>query len=263
MIDYKERFRLDKRLAVVCGGLGLIGKEISIALAQAGAKVLILDVNEKGGQLIEYAKKEKLEINFMKFNITKLNDYKEVIKKIENKYGKIYVWVNTAYPRTEDWGLKIEDIKIESWQKNVDMQMNSYCLLTKEVAETMKGNKVKGSIINFGSTYGVVGPDFEVYTQTDMTCPAAYSAIKGGILNFSRYAASYYGKFGIRVNCLCPGGIFNEQNKIFVSNYEKRVPLRRMGKPEDIASATLFLASDASSYITGATFMVDGGWTCI
>jgi len=91
----------------------------------------------------------------------------------------------------------------------------------------------------------------------------AYSIIKGGIVNFTRYLSSYFGKYNIRVNSICPGGIFDNQDPIFVENYEKKVPLNRMGKPEEIASVVLFLASDASSYITGATIMVDGGWTAI
>ena len=186
-----------------------------------------------------------------------------MVKEIFLEEGKIDVMVNMAYPRTDDWLDKLEDVKIESWQKNVDIQMNSYCLLTREVAELMKENSIKGSIINCGSTYGVVGPDFNIYEGTELTSPAAYAAIKGGVINFSRYAASYYGKYGIRINCLCPGGIFNNQNETFVKNYEKKTPLRRMGKPDDIAPAVLFLASDAASYVTGAIIMIDGGWTCI
>jgi len=259
MIDYMEKFKLDNKTAVVCGGLGLIGKQVSIALAQAGAKVLVLDNDEEAWKSM----KDKANMEFIKFDTTDIKNLGKEIGRIYKQKGSIDIWVNTAYPRTKDWGSKLEDIKAESWQKNVDMLMNSYCLITKEIAELMKKDKIKGSIINFGSVHGVVGPDFEVYSGTDMTSPAAYAAIKGGIINFSRYAASYYGKDGIRINCLCPGGIFDNQNKTFVANYEKRTPLRRMGNPNEIASAVLFLASDASSYITGATFMVDGGWTCI
>ena len=126
-----------------------------------------------------------------------------------------------------------------------------------------KEKEIKGSIINLGSIYGIQGNDFTIYEKTDITSPAAYSAIKGGIINFTRYLASYFGRDGIRVNSVCPGGIFDSQNKIFVKNYEHKVPLKRMGKPEDVASTVLFLASDASSYITGATIMVDGGWTIV
>lgn len=264
MIDYLSLFRLDKKTALVCGGLGLLGKETSIALAQAGAKVLVLDIDSESGKALEKEYQEKgLDIKFIFFDISHLSDYKLILSKLDQEFGPIHIFINSAYPRTEDWGDKLEEIKLSSWQKNIDLQLNSACLLTKEVAEIMKKNKVSGSIINFGSIYGLVAPDFGVYTNTDLTCPAAYAAIKGGIINFSRYAASYYGQYGIRINCICPGGVFNNQDSSFVANYEKRTPLKRMGKPEEIAAAVLFLASNAASYITGTTFMVDGGWTCI
>ena len=124
-------------------------------------------------------------------------------------------------------------------------------------------NRKNGSIVNIGSIYGVVGPDFNVYDNTNLTMPAAYSAIKGGIINFSRYLSSYYGKHNIRVNCISPGGIFNDQESVFVKNYENRVPMKRMGNPEDISPAVSFLLSDESSYITGQNLIIDGGWTAI
>ena len=262
MADYMKKFRIEK-YAVVCGGLGLIGKEISIALAQAGAKVLVLDIDSaKGADFEKECEGKNLDVKFIEFDATDIKSYGKKIKDLFSRF-KINAWVNASYPRTKDWGNKLEDVKLESWQKNVDMHMNSYCLLTKNAAEMMKKHGIRGSIINLGSIYGVVAPDFEVYAGTGITSAPAYAAIKGGIINFSRYAASYYGPSGIRVNCICPGGIFDAQNKKFVSNYNKRTPLKRMGKPEEIASVVLFLAANASSYITGATIMVDGGWTCI
>ena len=93
--------------------------------------------------------------------------------------------------------------------------------------------------------------------------PAAYTAIKGGIINFTRFLASYYGRFGVRANCVSPGGIFDNQNPVFVNNYEERVPMKRMGKPEDVAGPVSFLLSDDAAYITGHNLLVDGGWTCI
>ena len=123
--------------------------------------------------------------------------------------------------------------------------------------------KKNGSIVNIGSIYGTVGPDFNVYNNTELTMPAAYSAIKGGVINFTRYLSSYYGKNNIRVNCVSPGGIFNNQPVEFVRNYENKVPMQRMGKPEDISPAVSFLLSDDSSYITGQNLIIDGGWTSI
>ncbi|MCK5180326.1 MAG: SDR family oxidoreductase, partial [Candidatus Omnitrophica bacterium] len=120
-----------------------------------------------------------------------------------------------------------------------------------------------GSIINMGSIYGVVGNDFTVYEDTEMMGSMPYSAIKGGIVNLTRFMASYFGKNNIRINNICPGGIFNQENSKFVEKYSHKTPLKRMGKPDEVASAVLFLASEAASYITGATIMVDGGWSAI
>src|SRR3989344_583319 len=248
---YMEKFRLDGKIAVVCGGLGLIGREVVTAFSQAGAKVYVLDI----GQSIANA-------TFVHFDVTDTKMYEQVFSSIMKKEGRLDIFVNLSYPRTEDWTAMLSDVKDDSWKRNVDMQLNSCCLLTRKVAEMMKKHGIKGNIINFGSIYGIVAPEFDIYPK-GMTSPAAYSAIKGGIISFSRYAASYYGKQGIRVNCICPGGVFDKQDKTFVKNYERRTCLKRMAKPEEIAAATLFLASDAASYITGTTFTVDGGLTAL
>ena len=159
---------------------------------------------------------------------------------------------------------EIIDKNIKSFQKNVDRHLNSYVWSARAVALIMKKKKISGTIINFGSIYGVQANDFTVYDGTDMTSPMAYSAIKGGIVNVTRYLAAYFGPCGIRVNSLCPGGIASgQQNKKFKKNYEHKVPLKRLGIAEEMASAVVFLASSASSYITGTTLMVDGGWTII
>lgn len=260
--DYLRKFRLDKKNALVVGGVGLIGGEVTRALAQAGAHVLIADIaTEKGEAYAAELKGQGHAASFLKLDITQYDAYGSWLAQAQQAHGHIDVIVILAYPRTKDWSNPIEQVTTESWMRNVEMQMNSYCLLAKEGAALMRKSGTKGSIITFGSTYGVVSPDFGIYPE-GMTSPAAYSAIKGGIITFSKYLAAYYGKEGIRVNCLCPGGIFDQHGEEFVRNYTKGTPLGRMGTPEDIASATLFLASDAASYVTGTTFMVDGGWTC-
>lgn len=260
-MNYLDKFKLRGKIAFVTGGVGLIGTEVTRALVDVGAKVIILDIDErKAKRLIKNLKNS--EVEFEKFDITDLNKIDQSIDNLKSKYKRIDVWINTAYPRTSDWGKRVEDLSLKSWQKNVDMNLNSYSWISRKVCLIMKEQR-KGSLINFGSIYGVVGSNFSIYDGTDLTSPMAYSAIKGGIVNLTRYLASYFGKFNVRVNTICPGGIFNNQNKIFIKNYEKNTPLNRMGQPEEIASAMLFLASDASSYITGITLMVDGGWTAI
>ena len=262
-LNYKNKFSLDNKVVFVTGGCGLLGKEICIAFATTGAKTIILDINDNIGKtLCNELCNENYDVHYEHFDVTDLNDIENKILILNEKYKKIDVWVNSAYPRTNDWSNNVENLNLDSWKKNIDMHLNSYSWISKTVALIMK-NQNSGNIINFGSIYGVKSPDFSVYAGTDLTCPMAYSAIKGGIINLTRYLASYFGKYNVRINSICPGGILNGQNEIFLKNYECKVPLKRLGKPDEVASVVLFLASEASSYISGNTLMVDGGWSII
>jgi NAD(P)-dependent dehydrogenase (short-subunit alcohol dehydrogenase family) len=263
VIDYPKRFLILGKVAFVTGGLGLIGREVSRALASAGGRTIILDIDKERAEAeIDAILEWGYEAHFEYFDITDLDNIDAHVKQLKEKYGAIDIWVNSAYPRTADWGREVEGLTLDSWRKNVDMHLNGYSWVSRRVALLMK-DQGGGSIINIGSTYGVVGNDFTVYEGTEMTAPMAYAAIKGGIVNLTRYLAAYFGKYKVRVNTVCPGGIFNHQNPIFVKNFESRTPLKRMGEPDEIASAVLFLASESASYVTGATLMVDGGWTAI
>lgn len=260
---YPDKFLLTGKVAFITGGVGFLGVEVTKAFAEAKARVVVLDVDEyKGQKLIRELTDKGFKVEFERFDITELTDIEKSIDNLFLKYGRIDVWVNAAYPRTEDWGEKVENLNIKSWQRNVDMLLNSYAWISRKVCLVMKAQK-EGSLINFGSIYGVVGNDFTVYEGTQMSSAMAYSAVKGGIINLGRYLASYFGEYNVRVNTICPGGIFDNQNEIFVKNYSKKTPLKRMGNKEEIASAVLFLASDAASYITGISLMVDGGWTAV
>jgi NAD(P)-dependent dehydrogenase (short-subunit alcohol dehydrogenase family) len=243
---------LDKKIIIVTGGSGLLGKDI------------VKDINAKKGIAInaEIKFKDNLDKNEVFCDITNENSISEMVSKVLERYGRIDGLVNNAYPYTKDWGNAFEDVSLESWKKNVDMQLNS-CFSISQAILAVMSKQNNGSIVNIASIYGVVGNDFTIYNNTGLTSPAAYSAIKAGIINFSRYLASYYGHLGIRVNCVSPGGIFNNQNPVFVQQYESKVPLKRMAKPEDISPAVSFLLSDEAKYITGHNLIVDGGWTAI
>lgn len=235
---------LKEKVIIVFGGSGLIGSEIVKDIQKNSGIAINADINSS-----EY-----------KVDITNNNDIRELFKKVFEKYGKIDGVVDCAYPRTKDWGLKLEDVPFESWQKNVDIQLNPLLVITQEGLKYMKEGS---SFVNIGSIYGIQGNDFTVYEGTNMTSPAAYSAIKAGVINFTRYVASYVGHKGIRANCVSPGGVFDNQNHIFVENYSHKVPLKRLARPYEIAPAVTFLLSDRASYITGHNLPVDGGWSAI
>jgi NAD(P)-dependent dehydrogenase (short-subunit alcohol dehydrogenase family) len=244
--------KLENKVIVVTGGNGLLGSSILKYLKKSGAICINAEINVT----------DNLESGTISCDVTKSESVDKALENIKNVYKKIDGFVNNAYPRTSDWGAKFENISVESWKKNVDLQMNSVFICSQAALKIMKLQGF-GAIVNIASIYGTVGPDFSVYDGTEMTMPAAYSAIKGGIINFTRYLASYYGPEGIRINCVSPGGIFDNQNEIFVKQYEQKVPMRRMGIPDDISPAVAFLLSDDAGYITGQNIVVDGGWTAI
>lgn len=261
MAKFKDMLDFSGKNIVVAGGLGLIGSHICDAFAELNGKVIIADIDEeKFKKMREVKIFNKDKYTFLHMDISNPNRIKDSIQEILQSYSIIHVWINLAYPRTEDWGNRLEDVSYESWDKNVKMHLGGYFWASKLVLENMK-NQGYGCLINFGSTYGVVGPNFDIYKGTDMTMPAPYSAIKGAIVNLSRYFATLYGPYNVRVNTICPGGIFSDQDPRFVKRYNELTPLKRMGRAEEIAIPTVFLASDGASYITGHTLMVDGGWT--
>jgi NAD(P)-dependent dehydrogenase (short-subunit alcohol dehydrogenase family) len=243
---------MEKKNIIVTGGCGLLGKEI------------ILDLHKKGFVPInaDIYVENNFEKNQFFCDVTDANSVQTLLKNVHEKYGKIHGLVNNAYPRTKDWGISFEEIHLESFRQNVDWQLNSYFIFCKLILPYLRLSG-GGSVVNMASIYGVVGNNFTIYENTGMEPPFAYSAIKGGLINATRFLASKYGKEQIRFNCVSPGGIFDHQPENFITAYEKLVPMKRMGRPHDIAPTVSFLLSDESKYITGQNIIVDGGWTCI
>lgn len=272
MTDYLSKFRLDGKTAYVVGGLGLIGREVSLAYAMAGAQTLVLDVDASKGQSLEdEGQGEGRSLTYRLFDCANMANLDDGFDQILHDFNSPDVFINCSYPRTTDWDkASFKDVSLESFRKNVDIHLNSYGWLARLAAESMAEAGRGGSIIQLGSTYGVLGQDLTVYANTDMHENMIYAAIKGGITNLTRQMASYYGQYNVRVNTLCPGGVegpvagkSTKQSSVFVKQYNDKTPLKRLGKADEIASTALFLASDAASYITGATIMVDGGWTAV
>lgn len=243
---------LKNKIIIVTGGSGLIGQCIVRNVIEKGGKAINLDCLEP----TDYKE------TWVNCDVTSHSKIKSTFLELSRRYGKVDGLVNNAYPRTKDWSESFEEVDPESIITNVKNQLCSTIIACREIINIMKP-KGHGSIVNLASIYGVVGNDFSIYEGTEMEPPAAYTGIKGGVINFTRYLASRYSKFGIRSNCVSPGGIFNGQPKEFVAAYEKRVPMKRMGTPSDIAPVVSFLLSDEAQYITGHNLVVDGGWTAI
>ena len=244
---------LKDKIIIVTGSNGLIGKEVVKKLISNNATVISADINDD------------LSLdNFFNCDITKEDDIDKLISHLVSNYGRIDGLVNLAYPRTSDWGEHFENVSLDSWRKNIDMQLNSTFYLCQQILKVMQEQK-SGSIVNIGSIYGVVGNDFSLYEDFGGTSPAAYAAVKGGIVNLTRYLASYYGPYNVRINCVSPGGVLDEskQHPSFIKKYSNKSLLKRLGKPEEMAGPISFLLSDEASFITGHNLMVDGGWTAI
>jgi NAD(P)-dependent dehydrogenase (short-subunit alcohol dehydrogenase family) len=257
-------FNLKGKTVIITGGAGLLGSAFSKACAEHGANVVIVDIDEeKANELIKQIKKETGNNNviFQKCDITNTNDIQNLIDTTLNKFGKIDALVNNAYPRNKNYGRKFEDVSYEDFCENVNMHLGGYFLITKEILKIMVKQNY-GNIINMASIYGFSAPRFEIYEGTNMTMPVEYAAIKGAIINITKYLASYLGKYNIRVNAISPGGIFDNQPEIFVKKYSDKVVLgKRMANTDDLTGVLIFLLSDASKYVTGQNIVVDGGFT--
>lgn len=247
---------LNDKVVIVTGGNGLIGREIVKELQERGAVVVSADL------AFDTAVASPKFASF-KLNLADNASIDELVAFTKENFGRIDGLINAAYPRTKDWGrYRFENTPFEHWKDNVELQLNSVFYICQQVSAVMR-EQGSGSIVNFGSIYGIVGNDFTIYEDYGGTSPAEYCAIKGGIINFTRYLASYMGKDNVRVNCVCPGGIWDNQREEFVRNYNHRCPMKRMGNPDDIAPLCLFLVSDGAKYITGQIIAADGGWTAI
>ena len=264
-------FSLKDRVAIVTGSLGLLGKEHCIALAEAGAHVVVTDLDEK--RCKEFAPCLKPEALGAGADISDKESVNGLLDKTLAHFGRIDILVNNAAVdekfETPLAALKMsqfENFPLTLWKKIMDVNVTGMFLCSQIIGSAM-AEQGRGSIINIASTYGVVGPDQSIYMtpegQQAFFKSPAYPVSKGAVISFTRFLASYWGHRGVRVNTLSPGGVENAQNDFFVKNYAAKTLLGRMAQPSDYRGAVVYLASDASNYMTGANLIVDGGWTAI
>lgn len=266
-----DLFSLKNKTAIVTGACGLLGREHCCALAEAGASVVAIDVDEDACRALASALGPQ-HIG-LKADVTDRSSLECVRDAVLAHYGSIDVLVNNAAindmfenPALAAQQSMFEHYPLQMWRQSLEVNITGV-FLCAQVFGTVMAQQGRGSIINIASTYGMVGPDQSIYQnergeQTFYKSPA-YPTTKGAILNFTRYLAAYWGRKGVRVNTLSPGGVENNQEPFFIQNYARKTALGRMAQPSDYRGAIIFLASDASAYMTGANLVVDGGWTAM
>ncbi len=256
-----DSFSLKGRTAVVTGGAGpQFGSSISEALAEAGATVVVASRDlDKNRRFVAGLNGRGYDTHPEELDITNTKSVDTLKQRVLDRFGRVDILVNSAVVGR---GGGFDEQTPDYWAASAQGNMVGLFALCKAFVPGM-ADQGGGSIINISSIYGVVANDPGLYEETGMKQPPDYTFVKGGMINFTRYIATYYGKQGVRANCICPGGYYNDQPGPFVSRYEHRVPLGRMLNNEDLKGAVVFLASDASRYVTGASLMVDGGWTAL
>ncbi|MFA5042736.1 MAG: SDR family oxidoreductase [Kiritimatiellia bacterium] len=271
MSDILAKFNLKGRTALVTGGAGLLGREFCRTLAQAGAQVVIADLNVSSAQA--YAKdlkNEGLTVFPVSVDVKDSESVQSMLQMTLTTFQRLDILVNSAAmdPKFDNsqqnkHPSRFEDYPLASWKQALDVNLTGMFLCCQAAARQMLVQK-SGSIVNICSTYGLVGPDQRIYRLPGKAMqykPAFYSATKAGALGLTRYLATYFAGQNIRVNALTPGGVYNNHEDAFVQNYSAHTVLGRMAQPDEMNGALLFLASEASSYMTGANLIVDGGWT--
>ena len=258
----EDLFSLQNKVVLVTGSVGLLGLKMCEALCRYDARVVMTDINKKKltSESKELGDKYPDKVLSIFIDIVDEESVNDGLNKALDKFDSVDVLINNAYPYNKHYGRVYEDIEFKDWRENVDMHLNGYFNVTHKVSKVMMKQK-RGNIINIASIYGVLGPHFGIYKDLGITMPSEYSAIKGGIINFTRYLATYLAPYNIRVNSISPGGIYDKQSPSFVKRYCNEVPLGRMASPDDIVGGVIYLASGASSYVTGQNLMIDGGWS--
>lgn len=261
-IDFRAKFELKGKVIVITGGCGLIGRAFCEAAAQFGAHVVIVDIPAAKPEDLanELAARHDLKMMGIGLDVADKAAIIAMKDQVLESFGKIDGLVNGHQNKTKSFFEPFEEYGEDNWDAVVETNLKG-TFLTCQVLGTWMANNGGGSIVNIPSTYSVVAPNQNLYKGTSLGSPAAYSASKGGVDALSRYLASYWASKHVRVNMITPHGVWNNHEQQFEDNFARFSPMERLSYNHEVASALIYLLSDASSYVTGDNMLVEGGWT--
>ncbi len=267
--SYKDLFSLEGKTAVVTGGLGILGKRFCAGLAEFGANVAVIDLDAReteafAGELTERYGKKCLGIDC---DVSSPGDVKAMVAGVKEEFGEIHILHNNAACKSADLNAffaPFEEYSPDEWRRIMSVNLDGMFLVVRAVGAEMVRQQKGGSIVQTSSIYGILAPDHRIYEGSlylgrKINTPAVYAASKAAVIGLSKYLATYWADQKIRVNTLIPGGNESGQNDTFRKNYSARIPMGRMGQPDEMVAALIYLASEASSYVTGQSIVVDGG----
>lgn len=264
-----DKFKLNNKICVITGGAGLLGRKHAEAVLDAGGIPVLLDISK---EKIDEAVSSLKGSGGFEVDITDKEQLEETKKKIMEKYGRIDILINNAAnnPKMEEgnksWS-RFENFPENVWQDDLNVGLKG-AYLCSQVFGSVMAEKGTGVILNISSDLGLIAPDQRIYRKEGLleeeqpAKPVTYSVVKHGLIGLTKYLAAYWAYKGVRVNAICPGGVYNNQDEKFVLKLANLIPMGRMADKDEYKSAILFLISDASSYMTGSVVSVDGGRTC-
>jgi NAD(P)-dependent dehydrogenase (short-subunit alcohol dehydrogenase family) len=264
-------FSLAGRVAIVTGGMGILGLRFVRGLAAQGADVAVFDVatvaTAAAEKLPALAEECGRRIEFFACDVSDPASVQTAVNAVVARLGRIDVLMNNAATKTDDLTAlfdRFEDYTLAQWRKVMAVNLDGMFLMAQAVGRQLIKQGQGGSVIQTASIYGSLAPDMRIYEGShylgrEISSPAVYSASKAGVIGLTKYLAAYWAPHRIRVNTLTPGGVASGQNEAFTQKYSARIPLRRMAEPDEMVGAAVFLASNASSYVTGHNLIVDGG----
>jgi NAD(P)-dependent dehydrogenase (short-subunit alcohol dehydrogenase family) len=267
--SYKELFNLENKTAVVTGGLGILGKRFCMGLAEFGANVVVVDLAEEETKAFARELRERYHRKSLGIacDVSSPEDVKAMVARVREEFAEINILHNNAAGKSADLNAffaPFEEYSLAEWRNIMAVNLEGMFLVAQAIGTQMVKQGKGGSIIQTSSIYGMLAPDQRIYEGSfylgrKINTPAVYSASKAAVIGLSKYLATYWADKKIRVNTLTPGGNESGQNHTFQKNYSARIPLGRMGRPDEMVAALIYLASAAASYVTGQNIVVDGG----